>query len=474
MKFFTNKLITKYPILWNTKLLIIAPVMILLNLIAITIFFSTTPTSFHTYNDHTAPIIIILTTILISFVVVMLWFFYVSKHQTIKNFYPRSSLSIYKEWLIFFFIISLILSINLSLYIGKSLKYKSVYSVEQLKQDQETLQRSELLLPSHLNFYKTPFAETYPSPIKKEETEILILKDSTYLYLQLDDNRVQQLIEDSLTYLQPSFIYFHPEYNYEYNPFLIDVKKQLIAQNKKAIGQIMKDYIDLVDRLDISTQLTEEIWIAYIYNPPFYPINEDNLFNSTSDYRDMHVRMSNKNQYNDQEVGPYYTPYYEINYYLNYVNYQIYNNSKNLQEYSLTILYIVLYISLLVFCCRIFSAKTIMYAVVGTLLLIILFCAIASMRIMERDYFRWTFIFVLFIVLSTGLLLNTNKKHRTIILGINFIIWLLSMPLTLIAVADIMGLLSIMYYFALILSIVLVLMYPISILTRHIKSLPYQ
>lgn len=67
----------------------------------------------------------------------------------------------------------------------------------------------------------------------------------------------------------------------------------------------MIDYLALNKKLAIKTNLTEDIWMNYVYQPPFYPITDSSFF-AASDYNYHHynnpqIRMSNKN-YQGEEI----------------------------------------------------------------------------------------------------------------------------------------------------------------------------
>lgn len=149
-----------------------------------------------------------------------------------QNFYPRSSFSLYKEWLIFFVIIACIIMLNLSYTTGVKLRWNT-YSEIELQQDIETLQKTSLLLPQYKYRYDAPFQSDAQTTIEKKRSEILILKDSTYRISQNTNLNFQALVDDSLVYLEPSLLYYSSNYYFDSDECISEIKKLLMEQKIK-------------------------------------------------------------------------------------------------------------------------------------------------------------------------------------------------------------------------------------------------
>ena len=116
-------LLLNYPLLWNTKIVPLSILLVLLNLIFFAIGFKNGEIDFtetnNNYNYNESEPILIFIGVLISAMIIIIWLVYYFKNNAFKSFYPNENFGLFKEWLIIFSVAFLTALFSVSYYYAK-------------------------------------------------------------------------------------------------------------------------------------------------------------------------------------------------------------------------------------------------------------------------------------------------------------------------------------------------------------------
>lgn len=442
-------MISKYPILWNSKLLPIIVLTIAIASLFVVIGYIFTPTDFNTYKENHL-LLISLISILIALITFIYWIFKLNSNQTLRNYYPRSSISIYKEWLVFFAISFLLSLTTFSAFYGSKLKWNSAFTQEELDSNKEILKDTGLLLPMYQYDYDY-----------SRYSDVLVMKDSTYqIFTESNIDVRDRLIADSLVYTKPSLLYYR-------NETLSAVKKDLIEQNDKAIKSRMQNFLTLTEKLGMKTNLTVDVWMDHIYRPPLYPLTEDSYFASAYPIDYNPNRMKQQTHYN--EGGNYYTPLHEVRHYFQKVDYYQSQFHADFYQGIIFVAYIALYLSIFAFCSRLMSGKSFLFSTLVAVLLLICFSLllVASVRLLILCYYIGWFLITIYICRKCQ---NNEPKGKSSLILLS---WIFCTPMLVLVIFlnPWFSKSNLTLYIVNILTTIF-LMFPISFIVRKWISLP--
>ena len=525
-------LLIHYPTLWNIRLVPIMLLVVMLHALFFSISFVISAIDFEdTYYSTYMSIfdngswMLYVSSILVGILVLIGWLVNYSRNNALKNFYPRSWRQLYGEWLLVLFICSSIALLPVSISIGSQFRWQSTASYANTEKALNLLDKVSILIPANEYYYNY------------QKRDIITVPDS--LIAQLTSNPDADFSNFSTSnkdgkfvidgYTAPSLLYY---YNYSRKMYFDEssvmneeqkrafrnintVKKWLKEGQTDSIKALMQDFTELQRKHNLQINLTPDQWFERIYNPPFFPVNNRTMINSSNrDYQNNdydRVYDSNNDQYvvysygdtimvgNDAETASYiatgYTPslpYDELlgSYQLIEVAHSGYSDVLWVVQFGLCA---ALWVSMFIFSFRISGGRSWLIAFVasGVLLFILGFVSIFWSEISYSSTstpfisFSLSWI-ILFLAIAIYLLAKVmgkgNKGHSRA--PINILCWLVPcfIPLTFMACVTIYDWIAERYFYVsddivsamfwINIPCVIVAMIPITALIRRWKGLP--
>lgn len=321
---FINKinkiLLENYPLIWNTRLLW----MILVNIIIYIFFFVFGYSSVDNLKDLQENLNLesffhsssgVYYNILISIISIIVWIVFLFRNNAFKsNYYLKKGL-LFKQFCIMLFVFFISSSHFFSFKKGLVLKIKTLYTWEEVKKDIDTFNKLALFTIQTQNEYDIDNKQ-YPEPFPLNvvfSNKNLDNVDTTKVYITEGDNKYQffkfneELYQkDKSKYPNLDYIYNRSNFKYrivkdvtEYkellNPSLLNyssmkfeissdslAKVSLVSyyqsiledRDEEKIKEILSKGIELANKYELSHNLTIKNWLPLVYNPPNYLLEE--------------------------------------------------------------------------------------------------------------------------------------------------------------------------------------------------------
>lgn len=472
-------LLANHPILWNMRLAILLPLLA----ISIAVFFIlgflltqvTIGKPFGISDIYFY--LVVFTAILVSILIFIVWLVGYAKHNALGSLYPRSTLSLYKEWLGTMLIIFLLFAIPISLFWGANFRISMVMSQSEYEHINKTLAMSRVLLPISIEEYR------YKEDSKKPP---LLVKNARVNRTQLDTKNFTYEQDNydpanPIEYIGSSYLYAgigtEDTYGYEDNTklhqYTSEIQDMLRNGEKTKIKKVMEDYLQLHKKYNLKTNLNVEDWFAEVYNPPLFPVSQGVEFSGEENF---------------QVYGKlFYTPFYDFKNLANTIEDRK-NSVVNDWDFYCIILYFVLGLSLIVFTGRLNAGRNIIFAFIYLIVSWFIFGIYSSLisifSFTNLHLLSGTLILLFWLVylVTLGIYIfnkirNNEKKGRSSIL-IHLAIWLIPsvMPFLytffciLVDIDNGWNNMRFLFNFNLLLCVVL--MYPVAMMARRWKALP--
>lgn len=464
LKKFNKYLLENHPLLWNLRIphltIILVPTLLIFFIFGFLLcdpnanrwgLFSTLDTGFY---------FLLSIAILGSIVMYILWLVKYNNNNSVDNFYPRTSVSVYTEWLGSVFITFLFICIPVSMFWGANLQMAFYKNKTSNTSDRQTVIMGNMLLPSDSTDYE----------INGKEKPLQIKTNTDLSNIPADQ---MQHTADGVIFIGPSLLYYD-SYSYsfeeeEYDDAVAKAKKMLESEDTDGIRTVMKNYLAFCKKNSIDTDLSVNTWFNMVYNPPYYPINNDNMVNDHSNYNSIIYDNDNGRPNVDKSTAE---SYFGRDYY----------DDFHLSLWFIYILYSSVGISLLVYGYRFSKGNSILFAFVSIVVLWFLFGILSALfafgGINSSGFYL--FIWLIPLVAIWGLLIyktsnNLPKKFSRIYfhLGIWFIPYIL--PYFIIFIINFQeDFFDINFTSINIINMIFVIliMYPVSIFSLKWKSLP--
>jgi hypothetical protein len=255
-------LLLNYPLLWNTKIVPLSILLILLNLIFFAIGFKNGEIDFtetnNNYNFNESEPILIFIGVLISAIIIIIWLVYYFKNNAFKSFYPKENFGLFKEWLIIFSVAFLTAMFSISYYYAKEVRVRNYFSKE------EAIKRCETLSLGSI-FLEGSFDVRYYDVINERGDTI----QATYNYAEFMGKQYKN--NSLMNKNVESFQFFDQD---DDSLRKIKVKNWLFRNDKIAIKNLLKDYLKIANDHNLKANVNEKQWFDLVYNSPeFVEVN---------------------------------------------------------------------------------------------------------------------------------------------------------------------------------------------------------
>jgi len=426
-----KQLLIKYPLLWNTRIIPISAVLILINLIFFFIGYNDGELNFNenenNYNYDNDGLVAFFS-FFVSVLLIILWLVFYFKNNSFKSFYPKTNFSLFKEWCILLFISFLTSLFTVSFYYGKETRIRGYYSENEANKRCEILSRASFFVEGSFSnnnkndqYYVATEAvavETVTTDSINEKESIIYFNGTKYSYFSLLNKNLN------------SYTFF----DYDSDSLRKKtIKTWLVNQQKDSIKMLFKNYLKIAKEHKLKANIDENKWFDLIYNYPdfkdykligknndgeiYYPNNYTNgsVFDSVNKY----ISTVGKQQF---EYYKYYVPESKLNY-----NYNKISDSWNEPDINFETLLIALYfalgLSLLIFSFRVTSVRNWLIALVSLGVLSILFGIISILIKWDYTFPVLMIITILFTIIYFTATLYRNKSKNISGIIVNVMLW---------------------------------------------------
>ncbi len=390
----TNKiqkyLLSNYPSIWNIKIVPMISILLSLHLLFGGIGYICTDTSFESTYYRSSSMdelaLVYVGSILASILILIGWLIFYNRNNAFKNFYPSTSTRLYSEWLIIFIICIGIASVPLSINSGHISKWKSIASLDEAREALDIIYKAELMIAG----YDTPYLYNnrfdQPIPISTAKLQ----KDS----IDMDKFAFESTKDGFIIkgYKGPSFL-FYKSNDYEYcydketNEYCDPNKQKHIQQHEIIKGwfrdgdtakiiSVMQDFESLLAKHNLKINLNTQQWFKKIYNPPFFPVNENTMITNYSlagyenyEIEDVQAFPIHTEEYRYIKTPPPYLQFSELQSGYEQVL-RHYQDNKDIESIALLCICIATMLSVFVFSFRISNGKQWLIAFITTGILI--------------------------------------------------------------------------------------------------------
>ena len=422
-------LLLNHPLLWNTKIVPMTILLLIINLIFFAFGFNNGKIDFKETNNsysynQTEPVLVFVG-VLISLIIIILWLVFYLKNNAFKSFYPKNNSSLFKEWLIIFSVIFMIAMFSISYLYAKEVRVRSYFSLEKTSRRCKILSLGSVFLEGSFEFKTHDSINQYGDTIQVAN-KYVAFRNKHYSNNSLMNKNIE------------NFQLFNALKQRE-----IKEKTQnwLYNKDKLAIKALMKNYLLLANEHRLKTNIDENKWLELVYNEPsFEEINIVGKGKISGDY-------SNYNSYatasiiDDATASFDYINKFKVNrkgyieeYFKNYVpaanlNYAYEKIADAWISPDITVekvlfpLYFALGFSLLIFTYRISSGRNWIIALISLGIINIVFGIFSALFSTEKLYLVLCTITI--IVLFSNFIYLCHKKNNKGISGItlNVILW---------------------------------------------------
>ena len=363
-----NKLLISHPLLWNTKIVPLTIVLLIIHCIfwgiglaAGEINFSDISIKGYGY-DSDGPVIFF--SILISVLGLLLWLIFYFKNNSFKVFYPKTKYALFQEWLIILWGSFLLSSFSFSFYLGKDIRQRSYFS------ESEARKRCNIISKASL-FYDGSFNQNQYTT-----------RDSAGVTVDVKINHITYKGKDySLNSLMNKNIVGFSFLDQKGDSIQRNTVCDWLANNQKdSVKTILKSYLAIAKEHHLKSSINENEWLSLVYDYPNYENfktvakSEKEYYNS-SNYANENpqtpaTKIDSTYQYIQTVDGEqylfnkYYVPADSLeSSYETVAN--SWNNPKIDFEFLAILLYISISLSILIFSFRVTSGRNWLISLVG-------------------------------------------------------------------------------------------------------------
>lgn len=255
-------LLVNHPLLWNTKIVPLTTIMIILNIVFFALGYHNGAINFsesnNNYISNASEPIITFIGILISIIILIIWLVLYFKNNSFKSFYPKNSFSLFKEWIIIFVSIFMIGMVAISYLYAKDLRVRNYFSEIEAKNRCETLSLASI-------FLQGSFETKYHDAINN-------LGDTIQVENNFSEFRNKRYATNSLMNKNIGSFQF-----FDKNIDSINTKKVrdwLFDNQKEKVKTLLENYLVIANEHHLKGNVDANQWLDLVYNyPNFTEIN---------------------------------------------------------------------------------------------------------------------------------------------------------------------------------------------------------
>lgn len=503
-------LLENHPLLWNIRLLPISIIILVANLSFFGIGYAFTDTTFNSrnyYSIYDNMGVVYFASIVIAIIIFVAWLIFYFRNNALKVFYPRKNSHVLIEWTLCFLICIGLTFIPLSLSYGSISKWKANTSLKEASNALRTIYKSQILIPSNIyNYIYDTQGNDNPIHVPDEfikdiELDSVNLAKYSFEYRK-NGIKINGYIGSSLLFFKNDHYYYYPlEDLKEYlsrdiiKRETLEVKNWLQAGDSIQIKSLMNEYMHLIKKHNLQSDINVDQWFNRIYHPPYFSVDTSSVIMNSIGNSFINIGQKSysiHSRYKDSGNSiyvPEIDDYSLRNGYESIINNHRYN--ENFKFLTLTCLSIALTLSFFVFSCRITGGKkwlkSLLFLGIFTLCLS-LFTAMVAWSSYENKWFAsvsftssWIILFIFCLGYLITKIANQKEKHTSNVvmtIFIWYIPYIIPIIYALLAIFfehqsnyDFTDYFHVETMFWINIPICVIAMYPISLLIRSWKSL---
>ncbi|MCW4470744.1 hypothetical protein OGH69_17360 [Flavobacterium sp. MFBS3-15] len=253
-----HTLLLRYPLLWNTRIVPLAAIGILLNIIFFVWGYNHGAVDFGPFNTSyyidATPAIVIMLSIVLALLTLILWLVFYLRNNAFKSFYPQRGSALYKEWLIILLACMINCSYSLSFLYGQDVRGRGYFPEEEFSHRIDVISMASLFADGGFEddgvdqtwvndkpVYKHRNYTTFRG--KKYPLKSLLNKETSSFTYQRGNR-------DSITEDR--------------------VKGWLMENRKDSVLWLMKEFDKIVKSHAAKTNVTPEKWLELTYDYPAF------------------------------------------------------------------------------------------------------------------------------------------------------------------------------------------------------------
>lgn len=438
-------LLLNHPLLWNTNVAPVSFILLAFHIIFFLIGYINGTLDFNqtSRNYISNDGVVIFFGVLVSIVTVILWLVFYFKNNAFKALYPKDNFSLFKEWLLIFFVCFAAGSFTLSYFFGVDVKIRSYYSENEAKKRCKTLSEASIFYGEH---YDT--AEQVDSlvndTVRPVSLDHVLFKDKKY--------PLNSLINKDIN----NYSFYDSKWD---SLTKIRVKTWLVNNQQDSVKAVMKNYFAMVKEHRLKSNIDADQWFKLVYTAPDFvqkriiALREKDYYNNGNynyDYENEYEtyavaveevngerRLDSINEYlkvigKDEYVFyKTYIPGDQLEYNYNKIA-ETYTSPAASIELLLAFLYLGVALSVLLFSFKVTSGRRWLIALISMAVLNILLGIMTAIFNIETFYL--IALLVVFLLLFTYFIIVIMRKTTNGISGItlNGTLWILPgfLPIT--------------------------------------------
>lgn len=426
-----NNLLLKYPLLWNTKFVPMLIIGIILNAIYFSIGYVNGIIDFSGEIDlDIEQESFLIFGAFFNSILLIIWLAFYLRNNSFSSFYSKKPNSLFYEYLQIVSICIIFSVFPLFYIIGEQEHQKSYISKSELEKNLEIISKADFFIDGEFGTTAIDTARTVEHDDYTETVnyDYIIYNGEVY-------NQYSLLNRKTFYFDNYSTYYYGSDYR-DSNTLSNDslIRSYLYYNNKREVKKIMDDYLELVKKHKIKTNLTTEKWFKSVYN---YPKFEN--YQVIKPFLKQEVTSRNNYEYNNYGYH-YYSPsdkrysnlFVEQNLLIkNYIKILKAYTNKNITKDIIAIIFFFAFsLSLLIFSFRVTSFKKWLIALLSISfisLLVGLICALLYENIQPKIPEYYFILIPLAIIFSNAIYLflniSKNKGKKQTEISLNIFIW---------------------------------------------------
>ncbi|HFK5571065.1 hypothetical protein BAX97_07335 [Elizabethkingia meningoseptica] len=258
---FQTKLLLKYPLVWNTKLIPMLIVGIVINALYYLIGYMVGTMDFTQNNDYKDDVTFFTFSVVISILALIIWLVFYFRNNSFKAFYPKTNNSLFYEWVHIFIIILSLSSFYFFYQWGKASHQRSYYTYPEIVKNGNLIIQMDYFIDAPLG---EGDMDSLQMGLRKDGTRTkengVFYKDSVTIYgIKYHKNAlINREAEDR----------YYDKFPRGSNMTNDSIMKKLLAdRNEAELKKKFQEYFALVKAHNLKTNLTPERLLKLNYHP---------------------------------------------------------------------------------------------------------------------------------------------------------------------------------------------------------------
>ncbi len=253
-----HTLLLRYPLLWNTRIVPLVAVGLLVNIIFFIWGYNHGAVDFgpanSTYYIDSTPAIVIMLSIVLALLAIILWLVFYLRNNAFKSFYPLKGNALYREWLLILLACLMNCTYSLSFLYGQDVRGRGYFSEEEFSHRVDILSMASLFADGGFKDNGVDQTWVNDSPVYKKRNY------TTYRGKRYPLNSLLNKETGSFTYQQDGKDSINEE----------RVKGWLVENRRDSVLWLMKEFDKIVKSHAAKTSVTPEKWLDLVYNYPSF------------------------------------------------------------------------------------------------------------------------------------------------------------------------------------------------------------